>query len=313
MAQINAGGMLRGWVRDGRTNQPIAGALVEVIASDSGSTVKSISVGGDGKFQFNLTTIRAVVVARAAGYQTVREDVNLLVSGSQTMMLSMYPKKPRPSPGVPPSGNLTVDIGSLSVPAEAQEEYREAVKILGKKGEETKAIEHLEKAVELYPEYVEAHHLLGTVHLDQGKRKEADEYLEKTIELNDKYAPAYVAVGVLRNQEKEYAEAEKMLKKGLTLDPTSWQGHLELAKCRFFQGRIQDAEARGLRAHELNDKNLEIHMIMADISVLLGNLERAKEEYGHFLAQEPEHPMARRIKQQIKKIDEVLEQQGQSN
>jgi Flp pilus assembly protein TadD len=304
------GGRVKGRVRDARTNQPVSGVRVEILATDSGATVGRASVGNDGQFEVSVNLKRAVIVASAAGYHPARVTVDLAFGGGQSVFLAMQPKKPRSSPGVPPSDNLTMDIGSLSVPAEAHEEYREAVKMLGEKDKQTEAIKHLKKAVELYPEYVEAHHLLGTIHLDQGKRKEADEYLGKTLELNGKYAPAYVAMGVLRNQEKEYAEAEKMLKKGLALDPTSWQGHLELAKCHFFLGRIQDAEAHGLRAHELNGTGSEIHMILSDIFLRRGYLEKTREEYEHFLALEPEHPMAGRIKQQIGKIDEILKKQA---
>ena len=305
-----SGGQVKGAVRDARTNRPVPGATVEVLATDTGAMVARTFVGSDGRFELRANLKRAVIVASAAGYHPARITVDLVFGGGRTVMLSLRPKKSSRSPDMPPSGNPMIGVGSLNVPPEAREEYQKAMEMLGKKNKQSEATKHLQKAIELYPEYVEAHHLLGTVHLDRGELQEAESYLTRAIELNDRYGPAYVALGVIRNREKNYAEAEKMLKKGLEYDPTSWQGNLELAKSHYFQGHLQDAEARGLRAHELNDKNLEIHMVMADVSIRLGNLERSKEEYEHFLAQEPNHPMAGPIKQQMKKIDEILKEQA---
>ncbi len=297
---------IRGWVRDARTNKPIPGAVVEVFSTEAGGSLARTSVGGSGRFSLRVDVRRAAVVATAPGYQPMRVVVNLVINPHQTVLLMLRPKKSANSPALLSNTDALVNVRTLAIPEKARKQFNQAQKVLDKNGKLAAAIKHLRKAVEHYPEYFEAYHLLGTIHMEQRQWEEANGFLEKALALNEEFAPSYIALGTIRNLQRNYVEAEKMLGRGLKLDPASWLGHMELCKCHFYQGRLKEAEAHGLRAHELRETALEVHLVLADIYMRGGSLETSKAEYQHFLDLAPAHPMAGRVQAQIQQLDKVL-------
>lgn len=297
---------IRGWVRDARTNKPISGAFVEAVSVEAGGSLARAMVGGDGRFSLRVEVSRAAVVATAPGYQPMRVVVNLVINPHQTVLLMLRPKKSANAPASLSNTDALVNVRTLAIPEKARKQFNQAQKVLDKNGKLAAAVNHLRKAVEHYPEYFEAYHLLGTIHMEQRQWEEANGFLEKAVALNEEFAPSYIALGTIRNLQRNYVEAEEMLQKGLELDPTSWLGHLELCKCHFYQGRLKEAEAQGLRAHELRETALEVHLVLADIYMRGGSLEASKAEYQHFLDLAPAHPMVGRVQAQIQQLGKVL-------
>ena len=182
----------------------------------------------------------------------------------------------------------------------------QALQIIGERGEPAAAIQHLRKALKEHPRYVEAHYLLGSLLLDQSRLEEAEQEFRTAIKLNPDFAPAYIALGSLRNRQGMFRQAEEFLEKGMALDPEDWTARVELVRALHRQGDLKEAERRGLEAHELNPSAPEVHLLLADVYVVEGASAKARQEYEHFLALVPDGPLADKVRQQIKRLEDAM-------
>ncbi len=166
---------------------------------------------------------------------------------------------------------------------------------------------HLRKATTLYPEYVQAYHLLGTLYMDQAEWELARKSLKRALELNERFAPSYFAWGAMLNRRGKPAKAQEVLERGLEFDPNAWQGHVEICKSYYAVGDLTEAVEHALRAHSLSPEISVIHLVLADVYVADGSYTEAKTEYQHFLDRAPSSPWRARILEQIRRLDGALE------
>ena len=300
---------IRGHVRNARSGVPIVGAMVE-LQSEAGEAVEQAIVGSGGRFEFrDLRPRRYYLVARAAGYrQNFRIAVDVTSFPQQTVELALEPAPDAVEEQKAGPGGL-VSKQSLTIPTKAQQEFSQAQQSWGKKGDHSAAIAHLQKAMGIYPEYVEAHHLMGTLYMDQGKWPEAEGSLRRALELNQRYAPSYFALGALFNKQRKPKEAVDTLSKGLELQPNFWPGHAEICQAYFVLGDQRHAKEHALRAHELRPEAAITHLILADTYVAENSYKEAKTEYEHFLERAPKSPWTSKIEEQIRQLDRVLSAQ----
>ena len=77
-------------------------------------------------------------------------------------------------------GGSTVSFNTLAAPKKAQKAYREAdLELKKQQGDVQKAIRHLKKAIELYPEFAAAWYLLGRCHHALRDRETARKHFQK--------------------------------------------------------------------------------------------------------------------------------------
>jgi len=73
-----------------------------------------------------------------------------------------------------------------------------------RKNELDKVLQHLEKAVEAYPEYSEAYNNMGVIHLKMGKRAEAEKVFSRAVEADPSFFRASYRLGYVYLERKEY-------------------------------------------------------------------------------------------------------------
>ena len=96
------------------------------------------------------------------------------------------------------------------------------------------------KAIKIKPDYVEAHFNLGVILRDLGKLKEAEKSYLKAIDLNPDFAKAYFAKGVILKLMGRYEDAILSFNQAYELEPTNPK----------YYG------SRGLKLSNLNRKSL---------------------------------------------------------
>src|SRR5205814_1105289 len=81
------------------------------------------------------------------------------------------------------------------VPATARSEFEKADGLLAKAKKENmeEAARHLEKALGLYPKFLQAELKLGTIYMDLAQWDKAEQTLRKAIEMDPKAANAFFA------------------------------------------------------------------------------------------------------------------------
>jgi tetratricopeptide (TPR) repeat protein len=106
------------------------------------------------------------------------------------------------------------------------------------------AINYLEQAIKLKPDYIDAHFLLGIVHRDKEDYVEAIKELSTTLDLNDKYLLAYTELAELYDRQKRSDEAITILLKAASKLPTEYMPQKELARIYSHQGKNKQAIER---------------------------------------------------------------------
>lgn len=82
-----------------------------------------------------------------------------------------------------------------------------------------KAIEKLELAIQLAPDFREAHLNLGAQYLRQGRYQEAMTHLQTSLEIGPPDSKAYLNLAFCYVKLQQYADAASYAKKALALDP----------------------------------------------------------------------------------------------
>lgn len=304
-AQEPGSGEIAGFVRAGGTNQPVLGTIVS-LHSDAGEIIAQVTPEGSGRFAFSgIRRGLYYVSARAPGYREASQRADLMMMRHMTIYLTLVPDQRNPAPQAPAAAG-PVDQRQLRIPENARKEFERGTKELFENKNREASLPHLRKATELYPEYYEAYHLMGTVYMDQQQWDQAEEMLNRALQVNQEFAPTYFALGALRNQQGKPAEAEKFLLRGLELQPDAWQAHLEICQTYFSQGQLPQAEHHAARAHELKPELPVVHLVLANIYVAENSYAPARTEYQHFLDRAPQSPAAPRVQEQIRQLDRAL-------
>ena len=135
-----------------------------------------------------------------------------------------------------------------------------------------------EKALELGPEYAEAHVAMAEAHMAIDRLDEARRELEKAVEINPNLSEAYVSLAENHLTFGRFDEALYCLRKACELDPLSRDARVRMALTLRVAGRPDDALQEYRRLLELGMDPASTH---ADASVCYmqkGDLAGARDE-----------------------------------
>ncbi len=300
---------LRGQVVYAGSNAPAANVYVALV-SEGGEIVRDGRTGATGRFEFDRVPGAVYYVeADMPGFHKAQSDrLDLTMQQRGYVMLTLYPKKDE---GLEPgSTQPMVGVESLAVPAEARAEFDLAIKAFDNGGDFETGQRHLQEAVRLYPEYYQAHHLLGTSYLDQGRWVEAEQALRRALEINQGYAPSHFALAMLYREQGRDEEARAELQQGVQSDPNSWKAQFELAEILVEEGKTKEAGVHARRAHELAPEEPMVHVLLANVRLKERDLAGAKEEFKHYLERAPDGAMVTEVKSKIAEIEKLERRSG---
>ena len=212
---------------------------------------------------------------------------------------------------------------NANVPPAAQKEFDKGVAALAEGGKDKFAIavRSFEKAVSIYPQFVEARLKLGTAYMDLEQWDKAEKALLGTIEVDPKAFNALFALSEIYLRGNKFVEAEKVLVQGLAIQDASYLGHLNLARVNWEKARaVKDlAQARPAleKAYEEVKRALVLNPNLAGAHLLKGNLllrvSRAADaliEFNEYLRLEPNGPFAAETRALIEKIKKATSKAG---
>lgn len=178
-----------------------------------------------------------------------------------------------------PGGNL-VSISQLRIPAKAIKEYERAQKAFQQSDVRASA-DHLQKALHIYPDFIQAHNALGVRFLQLGDFQKALAECEIALSLDANSALthqnlSFVLLLLNRNQEAE-AEARQ----SLDLDS-------QLVTSRYVLGRSVIAQARAtpealemLRSSETTFPDASL--VLAQVHFTMGQTDEVIADLRHYL------------------------------
>ena len=215
-----------------------------------------------------------------------------------TVHLTLQPKVHLPNP------TGTVAIVKSKVPEEATKLYSQALEA-SKAGDNKKAVELLDGALKICPEYVAALNEKGVQQMRLKQMDKAAEAFGAAIKLApDAFTPR-LNYGMLLVQTKNYPKAVDELYKALKLNPASAIGHLYIGRALVNLGSYDDAEKFLLLAVKHgNDKEeaVEAHRYLGAVYIEKKSNERAAEELEKYLTLAPNAKDAKSIGELIKQL-----------
>lgn len=287
------------------SNQPATSFRVKLESTNSATL--STFTNAEGIFYFNNLepSHYSIIIEAGEEYEAVRESITIereiLKSAARNYNLVIYLR---------PKGNNkdktgVVNVSLASVPKPALEQFKKAIEAIGKNNTKL-AIEKLNEAVKLHPQFAEAYSELGSLYLKTGDLSKAEEALKKTLQLNERNATAQLNYGiVLLNQRKMY-EAEKQLEKAVLADETAATPHMYLGIALLGLNYPDYAEKEFLKAISLKngEKLAQAHRYLGGIYWKKKNYKQAIEHLEKYLEFAPKAPDSEKVRATIQQLQE---------
>ena len=284
------------------------GIHVRLESAEGGAEADLETIEG-GKCEFHQQTSGVFIVRIAdLGYKEVSARVEIIGDPMAYVVLDLIPLKKELPPAVvvrPVGAADSVSVKDLTVPDDARKEFSKGEQALSSKNLD-EGIEHLQKAIKLYPDYPQAYRLLGEAYLQKKDWQQAETALQRSVELEPKLAASFLDLGGLRNQTGNYPGAEDALKKCLEIDPNAPAAQYELARTYWAMGRWQDAAPLAESAVKALPDLAPAHVLLANIRLRQRNAPGALEEYQAYLKLEPDGPMAPQVREMVAKIQKAI-------
>ena len=157
----------------------------------------------------------------------------------------------------------------------------------GRPGDLNQAIANYRKALEIKPDYAQAHFNLARALIEKQKHKEAIEHVQLALQYDPKYVPAYVGLGSAYLASNQLDKAQAALSKALELEPNHVQARVKLGWLLGRLGRVDDAMSLFHQALELSPQHSEAHYCLGVTLQMKGRGREAIDHYRQALASNP--------------------------
>ena len=160
-------------------------------------------------------------------------------------------------------------------------------------GKLQEAVASFDRAIQLNPDFVNAHSNLGNTLRDLGRLEEAEASCRQAISLKPGIPEAHTNLGNTLRDLGRLEEAEASYRKAIALKPDYAEAHNNLGVTLRDLGRSKDAEASYRKAIALKSDYAEAHSNLGTSLQELGRLEEAEASYRKAIALKPDYAEAR--------------------
>ena len=194
-----------------------------------------------------------------------------------------------------------ISVGEIdgSVPDNARKEFERATKA-AQSGKPADSIEHLRRAIEIYPKFLKARNDLGAQLIEQGNLDEASVELRQAIEIDPKAFNPYLNLGIVLVKQKRFTEAADTLRKALSLE-SDWPAaklYLGIALMNLSDAPAAERELRG--AYDLGGAEFAVALFyLGEVLMQKGERLGAQQAFETYLRNDPNGPNAARARNLI--------------
>lgn|GEM_PF-1466389 len=264
-----------------------------------------------GEFVFQKTGITLVsslyVVVNLEGYAPYRERV--INSGPRPgafdATLSIFLEAEKIFDVEQSDGSPVVDVSQLKtkVPGKAVDAYENAMKEAAK-GNAQKAIEGLQRALRIAPDFSDALQSLGIQYIALKRFQEGEAALIQARNLSPNSGVPLINLGALYFQQGQfqsdagqsgeasasYAKAVDLLNEAVRRSPSSSTAFSNLGAALYKIGDYERARISLTRALEIDDNDDSARIALINVYVKFARYDDALEEIGRSLARNPNAP-----------------------
>lgn len=275
--------------------------LVRLMQGSSSTPIATTYTNDAGQADFRSIAIGSYhVEVSGEGIRTTQSEV-FDVDPRQVSQSQYVTVQATGAPGAQASvtRSQTISAAELNVPKKAKEQLLKALDSM--KGQDwNKALERLNKAIAIYPQYAAAYNNLGVLYNRMNDEIREQQALEKAISLDDHLVPAFTNLGKLQLRLKDFPRAEAMLKKAVVLDPGNVESLMLLADAQYMNQHFEAAIASARHAHDEFSKHPSlVHYIAARAYQHENRPQHALAEFQIFLKEEPIGPRADHVRNDI--------------
>lgn len=274
-------------------------ALVQLLATGSASVSAEAYCDNEGMLEFSRIapgTYHLIV----SGDGLEKTDSGTFEVDERKTTQMQYVRVKKLADSQQSGGGPAVNLRDLNVPEGASKEFDQASTALTQQ-DWNGAVTHLNRAVAIYPKYVEAYSNLGAAYQHLGNAEQERQALQKAIDLDGHFAPALMNLGMLSIIEKKYPEAEDLLGRGSTSDPTNPQILMLLAQAELLDGHYDLVIASKDKLHALphHEKYAKVHYIAARAFEHENRAPDAAAELQTLLVEQPDGPLADAVRREL--------------
>jgi len=186
---------------------------------------------------------------------------------------------------------IMISANTLAAPSQARLAFDNARREVQKETPDYAiALGELKKALDGYPTFAAAWHLLGITRLAQKDATGAHEAFRKAIDADVTYVEPYVELASMELVQQRWAEAVKWIDPALKLNPNIPYAHYLAASVHFQLGNVDAAERSALllwKSREVERYPLT-HYILGGIKAQRGDFESAAARFRDYLATKPD-------------------------
>jgi Tfp pilus assembly protein PilF len=278
------------------------GILVRLDSNVSGS--RTASTDGDGSFNFNSLPAAeySLLVDGGSDYDVLRQSViiygttgNVGVGrAGQTIQVDLHLKL---------KGAALAEAKRFEgVPKDALESYKRGMQF-AQKDDRKKAVEQLNEAVRVYPNFGPALSELGTLYLQLNEMSKLAETMEALLKLEPNDSRAHLNLGIALFNQKKFPEAESHLREAVKIRNNDPAAHYYLGMTLVSTRQYSEAEKELELAINNGGENLPLaHKYLGGLYLSSKKNQQAADELEKYLKLDPKAADAERIRGTIKDL-----------
>ena len=255
------------------------------------------SSGGKRPFDFSGCELRAVL----AGYQSSIVMLRLPEGDSwQIEVGTLFLKRLGNAPGT------TISVTSMAAPKDAMRAYEKAQKIKAEKPDE--AEKHLNKAVQIYPQFAAAWSLLGDLHRQRNEFAAATAEYQRSVAADPQFVNPIYGLTTIAMQEKKWDEAIHLSELVLKLNASAYpMAYFFNAAANYNLQKFDAAEesAKKFKALDTEHSHPDVCLLLSYVLSRKQDYAGAAREIRDFLAASPNSPDAETLKADAKRFEDL--------
>jgi tetratricopeptide (TPR) repeat protein len=175
----------------------------------------------------------------------------------------------------------TISKRDLLIPPKAVKELQRS-QSARKSGDARSSAQHLERALQIYPDYLEGHNSLGARYIELHEYEKAAAEFQKAIEIDPRVMQPVNNLSVALFLLQRYPDAEAAARRARDLDPHDPTARYMLGAILATEKRNPEEAMEMLR--ETRQEFPDSRLLLAEILLRLGAVEQAEKELRDYLA-----------------------------
>lgn len=217
---------------------------------------------------------------------------------------------------------MTLSAALYKAPRDARRAYEQGLKA-ERNGRLSDARQYFEKAVEIYPKYVNAWFQLGAVLQNLAQKESARTAYTHATTIDSKFLPPYLSLASMAYEAEDWTQVLNLTNYVLALDPLKYANvagyildldPLDYTEAYFYNSaanyklnNIEDAERSGLKAERLDVRPRfpQLHLLLAEIFARKNNCATAISETKIYLELAPHAKEADQVRERLAKLEKL--------